>query len=195
MDITSYLLGKKAGGGGSSGGLDWQAIGYDSMPQAIIDGYDYAVEIQENWENVADLSNKFNLNKELRIMPLVDTSNANNLNSCFKDCSSLFSIPLINTSQVKDMRSVFYGCDGLTTIPLFDTGKVTKFTSMFSGVSLLTDESLDNILQMCINATNYSGTKTLVALGINSATIYPVSRIQALTHYQDFINAGWTIGY
>lgn len=28
-----------------------------------------------------------------------------------------------------------------------------------------------------------------------SSNAYPKSRIQALSNYQDFINAGWSIGY
>lgn len=49
MDITSYLLGKQAGGGGGGSDLDWTAIGYDSTPQAIVDGYNYAKQIKDNW--------------------------------------------------------------------------------------------------------------------------------------------------
>lgn len=178
----------------SGSDLDWSAIGYDSTPQAIIDGYNYAVEIQENWENVTSLSSKFANDKELRIMPLVDTSNATGMNNMFSNCSSLFAVPLLNTSNVTNVNSMFSSCTGIVTIPLFNTSRVTRFTSMFNGCSLLSDESLDNILQMCINATRYTGTKALNTLGIN-ATYYPVSRIEALPHYQDFINAGWTIGY
>ena len=33
--------------GGS--GLDWSAIGYDGEPQSVIDGYNYAVQIKNNW--------------------------------------------------------------------------------------------------------------------------------------------------
>jgi len=66
---------------------------------------------------------------------------------------------------------------------------------MFTLCSNLTDESLDNILQMCINTTSvYTRPKTLTELGFNVG-YYSASRIQSLPHYNDFINAGWTIGY
>ena len=64
---------------------------------------------------------------------------------------------------------------------------------MFFYCFSLSDTSLDNILQMCINATSYTATKTLNHIGIYLDT-YPASRIQALPHYQDFLDAGWTIG-
>ena len=80
----------------------------------------------------------------------------------------------------------------MENIPLLNAASATNMDYMFVGCEKLTDTSLDNILQMCISATNYTGTKTLAQLSINDATVYPASRIQALPHYQDFINAGWT---
>ena len=78
----------------------------------------------------------------------------------------------------------------------WDTSNV-KFHKDFASKNCpnLTDTSLDNLLQMCINSNVTSSTrKNLNDVGL-TATDYPVSRIQALPHYQDFINAGWTIGY
>lgn len=205
----------------SGGGLDWSAIGYDGIPQAIKDGYDYAVEIKNNWTPATSLQSKFENDKKLFFMPLVDTSQATNMNFMFINCSSLVnvpilntinatsmqytfqkcanlkSIPLLNTSKVNNMKGIFYDCSELENIPLLNTSSITSgsgFQNFCSGCLNLTDTSLDNILQMCINATSYGGTKTLVRLGFTS-TGYPASRIQALPHYQDFIDAGWTIGY
>ena len=174
-------------------GLDWSAIGYDGMPQAIKDGYDYAVEIKNNWVPYSNLQNKFYNDLNLKIMPLVDTSNATNMYGMFENTKGLTTIPLLDTSNVTNMNSMFYG-SGISTIPLLNTSKVTDMGSMFSNGRSLTDESLDNILQMCINATSYAKTKKLSQLGLRSV-YYPVSRIQALPHYQDFLDAGWTIGY
>ena len=56
----------------------------------------------------------------------------------------------------------------------------------------LTNESLDNILQFCITSKIENG--TLQYLGFDS-NVYPINRIEALPHYQDFLDAGWTIGY
>ncbi len=203
----------------SGGGHDWSAIGYSGEPQAIEDGYDYAVEIKNNWTSAASLNNKFLNNRNITFMPLVDTSSATsmegmfsgcvslmavpllntstvtNMYSMFENCSSLKEIPLLNTSAVSNMRSMFKGCMALKTIPVLNTSSVTNFQQTFTNCYLLSDTTLDNILQMCINATSYAGTKTLQYLGIASYNGYPVTRIQALPHYQDFLDAGWTIGY
>ena len=217
LDEYPELIDSIPAGGGD---IDWSAIGYDGMPQGIQDGYDYAIEVKNNWNSSAtSLSYKFSNNYNLIFMPLVATSLVTNMENMFNNCYSLISIPLLDTSSVTNMgfmcsnckslksfplldtssvtnmQYMFQACDGLHTIPLLDTSSVTNMQGMFNTCQRLTDNSLDNILQMCINATSYIGTKTLSYLGIRSYYGYPVSRIQALPHYQDFLDAEWTIGY
>ena len=214
VEVTTNVAG--------GGGLDWSAIGYSEEPQSITDDYNYAKSIYDNWDSSqTNLEQKFQSDTKLRIMPLVDTSNATSTYQMFRLCSTLASVPLLDLSNVRDGGSMFQSCSSLVSVPLFDTSKFQSFSAIFSactnlkdvplfdtssvrgssgfqntfsGCINLTDASLDNILQMCIKATFYSSTKTLVRLGFSS-TDYPASRIQALPHYQDFIDAGWTIGY
>lgn len=130
----------------------------------------------------------------LRSIGLIDTSNVTNMSGMFNNCSSLTVIPQFNTSLVSDMSNMFYGATALTTVPVLNTSSVTNFESMFQNCRNLTNDSLNNILTMCINASSYSGTKTLYQLGFRSNN-YSAARIQALSNYNDFITAGWTIGY
>ena len=60
---------------------DWTAIGYNHRePQALINnGFEYAQEIITNWENEADLTERFIDDRKLEYMPLVNTSNATNM--------------------------------------------------------------------------------------------------------------------
>lgn len=203
----------------SGGGLDWSAIGYSGEPESIIDDYNYSKSIYDNWDatqtslqykftsdyslvymplvdtsNVTIFYGTFSYCKNLVTMPLVDTSSATSMNGLFQNCERLASIPLFNTSNVTDMQNMFRYCYEMVDIPKLNTSKVTFFNNMVTSCTKLSDQSLDNILQMCIGATVYTGIKTLVRLGFQSAS-YPASRIQALPHYQDFIDAGWTIGY
>lgn len=222
MDILSYLLGKNSSGGGGGSDLDWSAIGFNGTPQAIVDGYNHAVEIMNNWDstrtsfgttfqedrnlvimplidisNVTTMANAFNGNSTLTAIALLNTENVTRMNECFGGCAGLTSVPKFNTKNVTTMQKMFLNCYNLASVPLFDTSGLTgnSFYSMFGNCPNLTDTSLDNILQMCINATGYTGTKSLSTLGITSTSIYPTTRIQALPHYQAFLNAGWTIGY
>lgn len=208
-------------GGGSY--FNWGNIGYNNPPQFIVDDitpqFDYAKEIKDNWDSTqTDLKDRFIKDTKLTIMPLVDTSNAVNMSNMFSQCSNLKSIPLLNTANVTNMYNTFYKCSSLVSVPQFNTENVTETYTMFAQCrelvnvpvfnlknvtniynmyyycDKLSDDSVDNILQSCIGMSVYSGTKTLARMGFSSVD-YPVSRIEALPHYQDFINAGWTIGY
>ena len=227
-------------GGGSGSGINWSEIGYEEEPSVIKDGYDYAVEIKNNWVPATNLANKFNSDYNLIFMPLVDTSIATNTQNMFGSCISLIQIPQLNTNNVNNMSNMFYGCRSLTTIPQLDTtnlivmsnmfyncyslitipqlntsivtnmqsifsgcnslvsipqlntNKLTNMQNMFTNCNSLSDESLNNILAMCINATSYKGTKTLKYIGINSKQ---ATTCQTLSNYQAFLDAGWTTGY
>lgn len=130
--------------------------------------------------------------KQIKKAPIMVTSNITDMSYMFQGCTSLEEVPLYDTSNVKAMQNMFQGCPSLKDIPLYNTSKVTTMQNMFSSnTSVLTDESLDNILQMCINAISYTGTKTLYYIGFRHQI--SATRFQGLPHYQDFLNAGWTI--
>lgn len=142
--------------------------------------------------SLSNLTNLFNNCSSLITIPLIDTSYANNMSNMFQYCSSLESIPLLNCSNVIHMPYMFRGCSSLTTVPVLDTSKVTNMLNMFVNCSALSNETLNNIMQMCINATNYTGTKTLQQLGLTSTQ---ATTCQGLSNYSSFISAGWTTGY
>jgi surface protein len=247
MEVLSYLLGKKAGGGGGSindcfitsdignTGADNVVGLIKKLPSFDLNELVYAFELFANCINAEEIGNITNTSylesaegmfkgcAKLQEIPLFNTSNVwymgemffgcdtitnipnfdtstcVDMHSMFQACGSLVSIPQLSTSLVENMNGMFANCKSLTTIPLLNTSNVSDMGNFIKGstghkVKNLTDTSLDNILQMCINATNYSETKTLKALGFENGQ-YSSARIQALPHYADFISAGWTIGY
>ena len=193
--IDTYALAVETIPSGGSG-IDWSEIGYSSTPEALLRDFAYAKEIYDEWVPVTSLDGKFSGDQALVYMPLVDTSITTNMRYMFSTCRYLCALPLLNTSRVTNMEGMCSNMARLKDVPVFDTSSATNMSNIFSQTSALTDESLDNILQMCINATSYSGTKTFkTVIGPNMGTYYPTSKIQSLPHYQDFIDAGWTIGY
>lgn len=103
----------------------------------------------------------------------------------------------LDTTGKTNFSYLFKTAENLANIPVLDTSSATNFQYMFTGVGAhLTDQALDNILQMCINATSYTGTKTLgmggMHLSMSKVPNYD-TRIPALPHYQEFIDAGWRI--
>ena len=255
-DFASEIENIPSGGGD----LDWSAIGYESTPQAIVDGYNYALQIQNEWttnsklanyptvlicplvdtsnkttfntfadgcnrlisvplldtsnststfgmfrscstlttvplfdtSSVTDMSNMFNECTNLITTPLFDASNVTNMSKMFYKCTNLTTVPLFNTNKVTNISTMFYNCSSLTTIPQFNTSKITNMQNAFQYCPNLSNETLNNIMAMCINATSYTGTKTLKYIGLTSAQ---ATTCESLSNYQDLLNAGWTKGY
>ena len=194
MDIISYLLGKNSAGGGSGGDISEYFSNEIKEGNVNAPGFGAMIlKIPSNTiVNGTSLSFAF-ANFQGSTIPLINTSNVINFSYMFNS-ATITEIPLIDTSNGTNLSNMFRGCLQLTTIPLLNISKATNLSNMFQNTKKLSNESLDNILQMCINATAFTGTKTLAYLGFTNSN-YSASKIQGLTHYQDFIDAGWTIGY
>ena len=164
---------------------------------------------------VTKMNSLFELCRSLTTVPLLDTSEVTNMTKMFYQCYALTTIPQFNTSKVTNMQMMFCQCTSLETIPLLDTSevtsmyymfqnsritnlplldtsKVTNMQTMFAGCSNLSNQSLNNILQMCINATSYTGTKTLKLIGLSSEQ---ATACQSLSNWPALEAAGWTTGY
>ena len=155
----------------------------------------------------------------LEEIPLLNTSKVTSMMYMFQDCEKLKAIPLLDTSNVLDTRYMFEKCYALTAIPAFDTSKVTNagnmfqycsnlvevpfmnfssltstnHNSMFKSCNKLSDESLNNVLAMCITMKNLTSTaKTLKYMGLSSSQ---ATKCTTLSNYQSFLDSGWKTGY
>lgn len=169
MDVFSYLLGKRSGGAsGNSATIDSSLKTYYSTSNGL----------------VSIISN----------IGAIDLGEMTTLQAFFKNCNNLVSLPQLDTKNITSFNNMCINCYALKNVPIYDTTSLTAMTSCFNNCTALTDESLDNILQMCINASSYTGTKTLNSIGIKS-TNYSQEKIESLPHYSDFTTAGWTTGF
>lgn len=137
----------------------------------------------------------FNGCENLVNIPELDTSNVKSLSGTFMNCYSITNIPQLDTSKVTDMSRAFLNCEKLVTVPLLDTSKITSvagFIETFKNCSLLSNDSLNIILQMLINATAYTGTKTLKAIGLSETQAQTCTTLSNWAACQE---AGWTTGY
>ena len=141
---------------------------------------------------VTNMGAMFSGCSNLTSIPQLNTSAVTYMINMFMDCTNLTTMPQLNTSAVTNMSYMFSGCSNLTEIPLLDISSVTNMLFMFSHCSSLSDDSLNNILAMCINATAYTGTKTLKSIGLTSDQ---ATKCTTLSNYSAFIDAGWTTGY
>lgn len=193
MDVISYVIGKNSGGGGGNKNafID-ESITYSSG--STIKSLIVSIDDLTLPESTIDMSSFFDGCTNLKAVPMIDTSKVKVMTFCFSSCKEITSMPLWDTHLVTNMQSMFYMCSKLADVPVLDTSVLLAAGNMFQSCNNLTDESLNNILKMCINATIYTGTKTLNALGIKKVK-YSQSKIESLSNYADFIAAGWTTGY
>lgn len=194
--LTILLLNKlsKNSSGGSGYPPDWSQIGFSDTPQNVIDAFNYAKDIKDNWDSsITSYASKYNSNTDLVYMPTVDTSNVTDMNQMFSYATNLYEVGALDTSNVTDMKQMFQGCSNLVKVPVFDASKNSlNLRYMFVGCSKLSNESLNNIMATCISATNFASVKTLANLGLTSEQ---ATTCQGLSNYDDFITAGWTTGY
>ena len=147
-----------------------------------------------NTTKVVSMDSMFYGCTNLTTIPLLNTSSVTNMGYMFYHCTNLTEIPLLDTSSVTSMHRMFNGCTNLTTIPLLDTSKVSNMREMFTNCTSLSDESLNNILAMCVNAIKVtsSSSKTLKSIGLTSEQ---ATKCTTLSNYSTFTAAGWTTGY
>lgn len=127
--------------------------------------------------------------KTIKKIPENTTVSGTSLSRAFTYCSGLIEISLIDTSNVTNIDYMCQWCSNLTIIPQFNISNVTTMNKAFEGCNSLNNDSLNNIMAMCINATSYTGTKTLTYIGLSTSQIYTCKK---LSNWNDFVNAGWS---
>lgn len=126
--------------------------------------------------------------------PMFSLSGVTSIRRMFQGCTSLLSVPQYDTSNVTNFEGLFLNCQALTTVPVLNLSSATNLQYMFTSCVALSDESINNILASLTGATSYSGTKTLAYLGFTTY-IATAQEIEAMSNYNDFVAAGWSIGY
>lgn len=139
---------------------------------------------------VTSMAGAFNECNSITTLPNINTANVTTMNNMCINCNSLVEIPELNTSSLIYMASIFNGCTSLVSVPVLNTVNVTSMSNAFSNCPNLSDESLNNILSMCITATGVT-TKTLKSIGLNSEQ---ANKCSTLENYSAFLEAGWTVG-
>jgi len=136
----------------------------------------------QNCYNLVDISNWANISP-------------NNTTYTFRNCYNITSYPICNHDYDDRCYGMFYGCRSLVDVPFFNTALIygDGMKDMFFGCQSLSDESLNNILAMCVNAVKISSSnRTLKYIGL---TQEQATRCTTLSNYATFTAAGLTTGY
>lgn len=145
-----------------------------------------------NMPKVYDLSDFCFACENLTTVGIITISQSCGMLRAFAECTKLTTVEGIN-GKIRQAGDMFRNCILLENIPEFDCSEATSLYNTFSGCSSLSDESLNNILNICRKSpiTNDSY-KTLKYVGLTSAQ---ATICQGLSNYQAFLDAGWTTGY
>lgn len=136
----------------------------------------------------------------------LDFSNLVDFTEMFVGCRELTTAPEMDTSSATSMNLMFTECNSLTYIPIYDTSNIVLNNGHEPEIAIiadcpnLNDASLNNIMQMCINAVKVVDktqdwgydARSLKKVGLSQTQ---AERCKALSNYQAFIAAGWTTGY
>ena len=114
---------------------NWTTIGYTEEPTFINDGYEYAVQIKNNYDtSTTDWFQRYYQNHNLVFFPLIDTSNVETMRQAFRECIHLLKVPAITISTLCTNTGWMFGnCASLREIDFtnFNTSNVTNMDYMF----------------------------------------------------------------
>ena len=149
-----------------------------------------------NTSSAQNMSYMFSSCYALKELPNINTSNATNMSSMCQDVKLIKTCPNFDTSKATDLSYMFYMSSGsqtsLENVPILDTSSCTNMLAMFRYCTALSDQSLDNILVMCINS-QVQRNKSLAGIFGSGVVVYNlIQRCHQQPHYQDFLDAGWT---
>ena len=80
---------------------------------------------------------------------------------CFIGCNSLINAPNIYFPNVVTFSNMFSNCVRLRNVPEYNASKVYNMGMMFRYCNNLSNTSIQNIINMCLNSNSPSGTKSL----------------------------------
>lgn len=183
---------------------EFDVMGYNGSEEPINSYLNYSKDIFKNWDDSqSGLMSKFRNDKNLIFCPLVDTSNADNMQAMFSNCTNLMQVPLLNTANVMHFDDMFYNCTSLTTVPQFNTANLYSAQLMFGGCSKLVSvplmdfgkaEQLRSMLLACSELVELGGFSNLaVNLDLSSSRKLSVdSLMNVINQAADLSNTGGT---
>lgn len=143
--------------------------------------------------NVTNMGRMFAFCNNLTTVPNFNTVKVTDMTTMFGGCDNLISIPNFDTSNVEYMEYTFRNCLNLTSVPDFNTSNVISMRDLFSNCNNLSNESIQNIVNMCINSNITDASYKNLS---NENTYSPLYQTKFDNSYysnrlSDLTNAGW----
>ena len=125
----------------------------------------------------------------------INAPNVTTANAIFNQCSSMITAPEIILPKATITRHILSHCTSLVNVPVYDFPLATNLDNMFYNDTALSDESLNNIMQTCINLTAFTAIGKNLTLKYIGLTEEQANKCKTLSNYSAFTAAGWTTGY
>ena len=114
--------------------------------------------------------------------------------AAFYGCTNLVNAPVLNTDNLILSAFMFAECYSLANVPQYNTAKVNNMSNMFMGCNNLSTGTIQNIVNMCLLASNIP---TIFRNLNNSNQFSPLYRTKfSKTYYQSRWSqlqaAGWS---
>ena len=138
------------------------------------------------FHNVTSIYAFFSQCTSLTNVGALDLTGITNIEYLFDQCSSLVTAPNILFPDARSITGLFYQCTALENVPIYETSYIRLMQSTFRECPNLSNESLNNIMQMCINAINMTQTKTLKLIGLSQTQ---AETCQTLSNWDAFVAA------
>ena len=147
-----------------------------------------------NLPKVTDLKNFCGACHSLVSLNNCNFSNVQNLWQSFGQCWNLQATPDIHSDNIINMCEAFNNCISLTEVIQYNTLKVNDMSKTFQFCNNLSNDSIQNIINMCLNS-NITNTTRMNLMTTNtyspfSNTIFDNSYYQ--DRWQELTDAGWT---
>ena len=163
-----------------------------------INSFDYGFANCTNLTTVSNI-NLYNVNransmfKNCTNLTTINNIIFNKINtslySAFQGCTNLVNAPNMKINNCINIRNIFLNCVNLVNIPIYNTSKINICLNFVNNCPNLSNDSLNNVLQMC-SVMNCTYNLKHIGLTEDQANV-----CMNLSNYQNFINAGWTTGY
>ena len=129
----------------------------------------------------------------LKNVPLFETSGVINTHSMFDNCWNITTVPNFNFSNVTNMQSTFYNAYNLVDVPQFYAPNLTSINKAFYNCNKLSNESIQNIINICLNSNIPSNQKNLrTGNGCSPFNTTNITNSKYSNRLTELASAGWT---
>lgn len=129
----------------------------------------------------------------IKSLPTLNMANRTSIENLFAGCDNLTTLPsLTNITNITNATYLASSCNSLVNVPYYYLPNCRDFTGAFTESLLLSNQSIQNIMQMLINCDNYNYevTEKILEDVIPADICY---KAEDMANYQDFLSAGWLL--